>query len=116
MALYNTLLYFLASRILVQDTGRFDAYAVRLGGAECITVPGAAFGNEADHGWNMVQLDGRWYCVNGTWNANAREQVGLGRQEGWDYFNVTSNYTADIDHQWDYANTPETMAGDCGRD
>lgn len=26
MALYWTLLYFLASRILVQDTGRFDAY------------------------------------------------------------------------------------------
>ena len=28
MALYNTLLYFLASRLLVQDTGRFDAYGV----------------------------------------------------------------------------------------
>lgn len=26
MALYWTLLYFLESRILVQDTGRFDAY------------------------------------------------------------------------------------------
>lgn len=86
-----------------------------LAGVECITVPGAAFGSEEDHGWNMVRLNGEWYCVDVTWDANMREQIGRGRPEDWDYFNVTSGYMADTDHQWDYANTPEATAVDRGR-
>lgn len=82
---------------------------------ECITVPGAAFSSLEDHGWNMVRLNGEWYCVDVTWDANQREQLGRGKPEEWEYFNVTSNYMADTDHQWDYANTPEATATDHGQ-
>ena len=86
-----------------------------LAGVECITVPGAAFESQEDHGWNMVRLDGEWYCVDATWDANVRERGGRGRPEDWDFFNVTSDDMAASDHQWDYANTPEATAADGGR-
>lgn len=86
-----------------------------LAGVECITVPGAAFESREDHGWNMVRLDGEWYCVDATWDANVRERGGRGRPEDWDFFNVTSDDMAASDHQWDYANTPEATAVDRGR-
>lgn len=79
-----------------------------LAGVECITVVGAAFENDGDHAWNMVRLDGAWYCVDVTWDANGREQLG-GRYGQWRYFNITSDQMADTNHQWDYANTPEAV-------
>lgn len=86
-----------------------------LAGVECITVVGAAHMSSSDHGWNMVRLSGEWYCVDVTWDANAREQGGRGRPQEWNYFNITSDDMAASDHQWDYANTPEAVAGDGGR-
>lgn len=86
-----------------------------LAGVECITVVGAAHMSSSDHGWNMVRLNGQWYCVDVTWDANYREQGGRGRPSDWDYFNVTSDEMAESDHQWDYANTPEAAAQDRGR-
>lgn len=71
-----------------------------LAGVECITVTGAAFHNDEDHAWNMVKLEGEWYCVDPTWdNAPSCR-----------YFNVTSEYLRQTDHQWDYANVPEATA------
>lgn len=75
-----------------------------LTGVECITVVGACFNSEGDHAWNMVRLDGNWYCVDVTWDANGRES--LGDSYEWQYFNITSDEMAK-NHQWDYANTPE---------
>jgi len=75
-----------------------------LSGVECITVVGACFNSESDHAWNMVRLDGNWYCVDATWDANGRE--GSGDSYEWRYFNITSDEMAK-NHQWDYANTPE---------
>lgn len=81
-----------------------------LAGVECITVVGAAFRSTGDHAWNMVRLDGNWYCVDSTWDANAREQgVSAGQPQDWEYFNVTSDVMANTNHQWDYANTPEAV-------
>lgn len=79
-----------------------------LAGVECITVVGACFNSEEHHGWNMVRLDGEWYCVDATWDANGREQLGDGYE--WRYFNVTSDEMAK-NHQWDYSNTPEAAVG-----
>lgn len=82
---------------------------------ECITVVGAAHRSTGDHGWNMVRLNGEWYCVDVTWDANYREQGGRGRPVDWAYFNMTSDEMAESDHQWDYANIPEATAQDRGR-
>lgn len=86
-----------------------------MAGVECIIVRGASFSSQEDHGWNMVRLNGQWYCVDVTWDANRREYGGSGKQKEWSYFNVTSDYMADSDHQWDYANTPEATADDHGQ-
>ena len=72
---------------------------------ECITVVGAAFQSREDHAWNMVRLDGQWYCVDATWDNDSGGLLELCR-----YFNVTSRLMADTDHQWDYAVVPEATA------
>ncbi len=78
-----------------------------MSGVECITVVGAAFSSQEDHAWNMVRLDGDWYCVDVTWDMGLPEKY-------WCYFNVTSDYMAATDHQWHYANVPEATAMDGG--
>ena len=87
-----------------------------MAGVECITVTGAAHASREDHGWNMVRLNGNWYCVDVTWDANYREYGSTrGREREWVFFNITSDYMAATDHQWDYANTPEAVTAGLGR-
>ena len=79
-----------------------------MAGVECLTVVGAAFDSREDHAWNMVRLEGEWYCVDATWDTGVPEGY-------WSYFNVTSDYMAASDHQWDYASVPEAAANDGGQ-
>lgn len=77
-------------------------------GVECLTVVGAAYSSREDHAWNMVRLDGNWYCVDPTWDA------GRADSRLWLFFNVTSSWMALTDHQWDYSAVPEAEAEDGG--
>ena len=87
-----------------------------LAGVECITVVGASRDSTEDHGWNMVRLNGKWYCVDVTWDANYREYGNTrGRERDWMFFNITSDRMAATDHQWDYANVPEAVTWGNGR-
>lgn len=83
---------------------------MNMSGVECITVVGAGSNSTADHAWNMIRLNGEWYCTDVAWDANARE---LADDREWRYFNLTSDEMA-RNHQWDYANTPEATAEDRG--
>lgn len=104
--------------LLVRGYGICLSYATTfqllmdLAGVECITVIGASSGSSGDHAWNMVKLEGEWYCVDPTWNATYKE--GLTEETMWPwqhrYFNVTSDYMRQTDHQWDYENVPEATA------
>jgi transglutaminase/protease-like cytokinesis protein 3 len=78
-----------------------------LAGVECITVVGAAADSTEDHAWNMVRLEGEWYCVDPTWDDNSHDTSVKSRHR---YFNVTSDHMAQTNHQWDYENTPEAIA------
>ena len=84
---------------------------MELCGVECATVVGAAYSSTEDHAWNLVKLEGEWYCVDPTWDdANWEEP---GKPRSWvrhQYFNVTSDLMRSTDHQWDYASTPECTA------
>ncbi len=104
--------------LLVRGYGICLSYAstfqllMDLAGVECITVIGASSGSSSDHAWNMVKLEGEWYCVDPTWNATYKE--GLTQETMWPwqhrYFNVTSDYMRETDHQWDYDAVPEAAA------
>lgn len=105
--------------LLVEGYGICLGYATSfqllmdLVGVECITVVGASSDSTSDHAWNMVCLEGEWYCVDPTWNdATSMEHV---PEKEWArthhiYFNVTSDFMRETDHQWDYAAVPEATA------
>lgn len=81
-----------------------------LAGVECITVVGASYGSTSDHAWNLVRLEGEWYAVDPTWNdpTGGENTAGeAGSRLHHRYFNVTSDYLRDTDHQWDYLSVPE---------
>lgn len=90
---------------------------MELAGVECITVVGVGHSTE-DHGWNMVRLNGQWYCADATWDwsfhlsdmIDGRETNG----REWRFFNTTSDYMARTNHQWDYDAVPEATAEDYG--
>ena len=87
----------------------------------CRTVTGASFHSMQAHGWNMVQLQGEWYCVDVTWDDSLGKKTiasGNWSQEEIDehrhrYFNVTSDYLRATGHQWDYDRVPEATATRC---
>ena len=110
-------------------TGYRDPYGILVGGygnclgysttfqllmdlcdVECITVVGAAFDSMEDHAWNMVRLDGEWYCVDVTWDDPTMGNGNTNSVIRHRYFNVTSDRMRESDHQWDYLYVPEATA------
>ncbi len=72
---------------------------------ECITVVGGAFESREDHAWNMVKIDGEWYCCDPTWDEGAY---------GFGHFNKSSDYFAMTGHQWDYEAYPIAVSDNDG--
>lgn len=82
-----------------------------LAGVECITVVGAARGSTEDHAWNMVRLDGEWYCVDSTWDDPIQtDSSSSGITKNYYWFNITSEQMRESDHQWDETAVPEATA------
>lgn len=72
---------------------------------ECITVFGTPNSNGMEHSWNMVKLDGEWYCVDVAWDDP------IGGSPTHTYFNVTSKYLRNSGiHNWNDSNVPEATA------
>lgn len=72
---------------------------------ECITVFGTPNSNGVEHSWNMVKLDGEWYCVDVAWDDP------IGGSPTHTYFNVTSQYLRNSGiHKWNDNNVPEATA------
>ncbi|MDO4283339.1 MAG: DUF4358 domain-containing protein [Clostridia bacterium] len=72
---------------------------------ECITVFGTPNSNGVEHSWNMVKLDGEWYCVDVAWDDP------IGGSPTHTYFNVTSKYLRNSGiHKWNDSNVPEATA------
>lgn len=83
-----------------------------LAGVECITVVGATHNSTADHAWNMVRLEGDWYCVDVSWDDPVFEEQSYLTSEALrhQYFNVTSQFLYENFHQWDYGEVPWATA------
>lgn len=84
---------------------------MELAGLECIAVVGTA--NVETHAWNMVRVNGEWYCLDAAWDLPDEAGGGDGAP-AWKYFNVTSEYMARGGRQWDYDSVPEATAEDYG--
>lgn len=79
-----------------------------MAGVESLVVSGAADRSRACHAWNMVKLEGEWYCVDITWsNASSASTGDALTRFRHKYFNVTSDFMRRTDHQWDYDAIPE---------
>lgn len=76
---------------------------------ECVTVYGYSGSENSDHAWNMVCLDGEWYCVDVTWDDPISSSP-VPDDIAHRFFNVTSDYMRDTDHKWD-DNTVEEATG-----
>jgi transglutaminase/protease-like cytokinesis protein 3 len=74
----------------------------------CIIVEGYVRKGE-EHAWNMIQLDGDWYCVDVTWDDPAGLS-GLDPHYNHLYFNVTSDFLRETEHQWEDSAVPEATA------
>ena len=77
---------------------------------ECISVDGESGSERDEHAWNMVKIDGSWYCVDVTWNA----PIGgtrLPASRRHTYFNVTSDYMRQTTHYWDESAYPVANSG-----
>ena len=69
---------------------------------ECITVYGTPSGSGVEHAWNMVKLEGEWYCVDTAWDDP------IGGLPGHTYFNRTSDEFRNSGiHRWDESAVPE---------
>ena len=77
---------------------------------ECVTVEGTAYNGTEDHAWNMVRLDGAWYCVDVTWDDPV-SSAPVPAYAAHLYFNVTSDFMRRSDHQWDEEAVPAAEAG-----
>lgn len=76
---------------------------------ECITVEGNAWRGTEPHAWNMVLLDDDWYCVDVTWDdpiSSSNVDIYMHHK----YFNVTSEFLRQHDHQWDESTAPEATS------
>jgi len=80
-------------------------------GVECITIEGSSGQARDEHAWNMVRIDGEWYCVDVTWNNPIGSgDVTWGDEITHKYFNVTSKFMRDTGHHWDNSDVPEASA------
>ena len=77
---------------------------------ECVTVEGTAYNGTEDHAWNMVRLDGDWYCVDVTWDDPV-SSTPVSPADAHMYFNVTSDFMRQFGHQWDEEAVPAAEAG-----
>ncbi len=79
---------------------------MKLIGVECLTVEGEESLAHQEHAWNMVKLEGEWYCVDVTWD-DPDTPFDTDSARTHQFFNVTSAYMRDTYHDWDADGVPE---------
>lgn len=96
--------------VLIQNYGNCWSYSstfqlfMEMLDIECLTVYGIPNSSGVEHSWNMVKLDGDWYCVDCAWDDP------IGGRPCHTYFNVSSDYLRSGSiHRWDEDAVPEAV-------
>lgn len=73
-------------------------------GIEARIISGTANNGEEteNHAWNLVNLHGKWYHLDCTWDDPVPDVAGRVR---YDYYNLTDRQM-EMDHAWDHSNYP----------
>ena len=75
-------------------------------GIECLSVHGASHLGTDAHAWNLIRLEDEWYAVDVTWDDPV-SATPVSNFTAHRYFNVTSDFLRENDHQWDDSAVPE---------
>lgn len=73
---------------------------------QCAGIPSkfvVGTAGDIDHAWNLVELDGKWYHLDSTWNDPLPDQ---GNNVLHAYFNVTDEIMA-VNHTWEKERYPK---------
>lgn len=90
---------------LIKHTGVCEGYSLlahkmfTIAGIKSIVIQG--YGDGVAHGWNMVNLYGKWYHVDLTWDDPVSSENVL----QYDYYNLTDSQIR-ADHTWDTSKYP----------
>ena len=74
-------------------------------GFECMSVNGKSSHRSAgfaDHSWNIIKLNNRFYHLDVTWDTNQSKELGV---SSFDYFLIDDDEIS-TDHEWDINSTP----------
>lgn len=89
--------------ILINATGVCEGYAettkllLNMAGINCIVVSGQANnGTWESHAWNIVQIDGKYYQLDTTWDDSVPDRAGY---VSYNYFNISDDELSK-DHKW----------------
>lgn len=77
-----------------------------LAGLDCRIITGQ--GNEENHAWNLVKLDGEWYHVDVTWDDPSPDKEG---RIIYTYFNINDD-RASLGHSWNTNRYPQATCMD----
>lgn len=108
--------YYYPEGVLLYGTGVCQSYSLAYQilmeemGIECLYVTGVAGDDDTAHSWNLVNIDGRWYHVDCTWDDPVAMDSDGNVLEGYerhDYFCIYDDEMAQ-DHTWEQALYPES--------
>lgn len=74
----------------------------RMSGLDCIVIHSSAYDGE-EHGWNMVNIDGKWYHVDVTWDDPIPDNNSILRDS---FFCVSDEVMKKTSHEWDTSKYP----------
>lgn len=110
----HTLSYALDQGICVCDGYSKSFYFLcKAAGIDCVIVKGVAYnpdGSSETHAWNKVNIDGKWYAVDPTWDDPVPDEKGRLKY----YYFLVTDKDISSNHSWDDTGLPKADSRDLG--
>lgn len=85
-------------------------------GIPCRYIEGTVYESKESHAWNIIKIDGKWYCVDATWGENNPDKYFLksietfaSKEYGYHFSDIYANYqtAGEVFSSEDYRDTDE---------